>query len=154
MRKGGLEVQDVSTDVCFSFVSCVNTCLYIVMAPSHAMARAGAVVWCMYVKRGCHTAFAGTDAFNVELSRWDTSRVNNMDGTFQAAQAFNEDISTWDVSKVGSLRNAFRLGKFSLNLSTWDVSRVTVLESGNRLGKRVVAAREVFGKWVWEKLEA
>jgi surface protein len=42
--------------------------------------------------------------FNGNISKWDTSRVTNMESTFNQAVAFDGDISLWDVSSVTNMK--------------------------------------------------
>ena len=44
--------------------------------------------------------FAGTYAFNQDISDWDVSSVTGMDGMFHSAIGYYGDISDWDVSSV------------------------------------------------------
>ena len=53
-------------------------------------------------------------AFNGEMSKWDVSKVTNMNGMFQSATSFNGDISKWDVSRAIYLDEMF-LGATSFN---------------------------------------
>ena len=39
-------------------------------------------------------------SFNGDLSRWDTSSVNDMYGMFINATSFNGDLSHWDTGKL------------------------------------------------------
>ena len=43
--------------------------------------------------------FNGKINFNGEIGGWDTSKVTNMEGTFNRAYAFNKPLD-WDTSKV------------------------------------------------------
>ena len=45
--------------------------------------------------------------FNRDVSKWDVSRVVDMDEMFYSATSFNRDISKWDVSRVTSMRKMF-----------------------------------------------
>ena len=45
------------------------------------------------------TAFYFSLVFNSDLSKWDTSKVEQMTGTFQEARNFNRDISKWNTAE-------------------------------------------------------
>ena len=46
------------------------------------------------------TMFYNAEAFNADISGWNTSQVTTMDSMFENADAFNADISGWDTSQV------------------------------------------------------
>ena len=46
-------------------------------------------------------------SFNSAISKWDVSRVTNMDSMFWSAALFNEAISKWDVSRVTNMDHMF-----------------------------------------------
>ena len=48
------------------------------------------------------------DKFNGDLSKWDVSRVTNMNCMFRDASSFNGDLSKWDVSRVTNMQGMFR----------------------------------------------
>ena len=52
------------------------------------------------------TLFKGTD-FNGDISSWDVSNVETMEGMFWGCMNFNSDISNWDVSNVKNMAFAF-----------------------------------------------
>ena len=72
--------------------------------------------------------FAMFDAYNlskIDISKWDTSNVTNMDSMFYCCKFFNSDISKWDVSKVTNMNSMFEgCSKFNCDLSKWDVRNV------------------------------
>lgn len=73
--------------------------------------------------------FAGAALFNRDISKWDVSRVNNMEYMFTHAKSFASDISKWDVSSVTGMTSMFYNAKsFNSDLSKWDVSRVTKMQ--------------------------
>ena len=47
--------------------------------------------------------FHNAGSFNGDLSKWDVSKVTNMDSMFNLAMAFNGDVSTWDVRNVTTI---------------------------------------------------
>jgi surface protein len=44
--------------------------------------------------------FSGTHAFNQNISKWDISKVTNMDHMFSGTHAFNQDIRNWEVLEI------------------------------------------------------
>ena len=85
--------------------------------------------------------FDGGDelAYFGDVSKWDTSQVTDMAGTFQAAK-FSGDVSKWDTSKVTNMMYTFRdngpefqdittmVTKNIFNSQlTWDTSQVTTM---------------------------
>ena len=57
---------------------------------------------------------------NVNISRWDTSNVENMDNMFNGKH-FNNNISRWDVSSVRTMECMFYLSTFTGDISGWDI---------------------------------
>ena len=51
--------------------------------------------------------FAVDLIFNDDKSKWDVSRVSNIQGMFTRASTFNDDISKWDVSSVTDMPDMF-----------------------------------------------
>ena len=49
--------------------------------------------------------------FNADISKWDVSRVTNMNAMFQKAPSFNGDLSYWDVSSVTIMNQMFQGAK-------------------------------------------
>lgn len=45
--------------------------------------------------------------FNGDISQWDVSNVENMEGMFERSN-FNRDISKWDVSSVKHMTSMFK----------------------------------------------
>jgi len=62
----------------------------------------------------------------LDLSRWDVSKVTNMAGMFQDALTFNiSGLHFWDVSKVTTMHSMFDGAEsFNGNIDNWDVSKV------------------------------
>ncbi len=71
--------------------------------------------------------FAFFKLFNGDISEWDVSNVEDMNGMFSGSK-FNGDISKWKVRKVKDMRFMFYESKFKGNkkggISGWDVSNV------------------------------
>ena len=64
-------------------------------------------------------------AFNGDISKWDTSSVENMRNMFSYATAFNQPLNTWTVSSVTNMNSMFYgATAFNQPLDTWDVSKV------------------------------
>ena len=65
--------------------------------------------------------------FNGNISKWDTSNVENMFAMFENSK-FNGDISNWNVSKVWNMAQMFQKSNFNNDISNWDASNVTSME--------------------------
>ncbi|WEV64076.1 BspA family leucine-rich repeat surface protein [Bifidobacterium sp. ESL0732] len=65
------------------------------------------------------------------LQNFDTSKVTNMNGTFNVTNLVNLDISSWDTHNVTDMGNIFanNLNLTALDLNGWDTRKVT--EMGN-----------------------
>ena len=69
--------------------------------------------------------FAYATTFNGDISKWDTSRVEDMAGMFGEATSFNGDLSIWDTSSVTSMASMFHgATTFNGDLSNWNTSSV------------------------------
>jgi len=64
------------------------------------------------------------DNFNGDISLWDVSHVQYMNGMF-VGSSFNGDISGWDVSNVVNMEMMFAMSEFNRDISKWDVHNVT-----------------------------
>ena len=75
--------------------------------------------------------FRDNNSFNSDISFWDTSNVNNMQGMFSVAtggdtNVFNQDIGNWDTSNVTDMTGMFsRAATFNQDIGNWDTSNVT-----------------------------
>ena len=70
--------------------------------------------------------FAGYENFNCDLSKWDVHNVKTMEYMFYNCRNFNCDLSKWNVSNVTNMKYMFRnCSKFDSDLSNWDISNVT-----------------------------
>ena len=62
---------------------------------------------------------------NIDISKWDVSKVKHMSGMFAGYENFNCDLSNWNVSNVTNMAFMFyNCRNFNCNLSNWDVSNV------------------------------
>ena len=66
---------------------------------------------------------------NIDISKWDVSKVKHMSGMFAGYENFNCDLSKWDVSNVTNMYSLFRrCNKFTgKGLENWNVSNVTTM---------------------------
>ena len=70
------------------------------------------------------------EKFNGNISRWNVSKVINMEGMFIHNGDFNGDISKWDVSNVKNMQSMFcDAESFNQPIGDWDVSNVTNMET-------------------------
>lgn len=58
------------------------------------------------------------DRFNGDISKWNTSNVENMDSMFYKS-SFNGDISKWDVSNVEDINSIFKKSLLENNPPKW-----------------------------------
>ena len=70
--------------------------------------------------------FAGwTDLPAIDISKWDTSRVEDMSLMFCDCKCFNSDLSKWNVSNVEMMVGTFyKCINFNCDLSKWDTRKV------------------------------
>ena len=54
----------------------------------------------------------GDSKFNGDISKWDVSKVEIMEGMFYNCYKFNGDISNWDVHNVTNMDKIFLLVGF------------------------------------------
>lgn len=47
--------------------------------------------------------FSGAKVFNQDVSKWNVSKVINMEKMFLGAKIFNGDISSWNISNVTNM---------------------------------------------------
>ena len=70
--------------------------------------------------------FGGAEAFNGDVSGWDTGSVTYMSGMFYGASSFNGDVSGWDTSAVTDMSGMFNYASsFNQSLNSWDTGLVT-----------------------------
>lgn len=67
--------------------------------------------------------------FAGDISKWDVSKVTNMEQMFCRCKDFNSDISNWDVSNVKNFSAMFwGASKFNQDLSKWNVSNGEIFD--------------------------
>jgi surface protein len=70
--------------------------------------------------------FGGAEAFNGDVSGWDTGSVTYMSGMFYGASSFNGDVSGWDTGLVSDMSYMFYgASSFNGDVSGWDTGSVT-----------------------------
>ena len=70
--------------------------------------------------------FMDAFAFNGDISGWDTSSVTDMAAMFVSATSFNQDIGKWNTAKVTDMRAMFqRATSFNQPIGIWDTALVT-----------------------------
>ena len=62
----------------------------------------------------------------VDFSKFDVSKVTNMDDMFNSVKSFNQPIGDWNVSNVTSMSSMFyKAESFNQPIGDWNVSNVT-----------------------------
>ena len=71
--------------------------------------------------------YDGLEDFDGDISEWDVSNVEDMEGMFYKSKFTGEngDISKWNVRAVIDMQDMFRYSKFSGDIGDWNVSNVT-----------------------------
>ena len=86
--------------------------------------------WNVSRVRNMRNMFNGCKKFNCDLSKWNVSHVTDMKGMFCRCESFSSDISSWDVSKVKNMSNMLqKCEKFNCDISKWDVSHCEEFEA-------------------------
>ena len=63
--------------------------------------------------------------FRSDLSKWDTSKVDNMRSMFTGCVNFNSDLSEWDISNVENMEGMFEdCTNFDCDLSKWNPKKL------------------------------
>jgi surface protein len=69
--------------------------------------------------------FYNNSSFNQDISGWNTSNVEHMGLMFSYADNFNQDISDWNTSNVKYMNGMFyNNSSFNQDISDWDTSNV------------------------------
>ena len=69
--------------------------------------------------------FLDTNAFNQDISSWDTSKVTNMIGLLRNNHSFNQQLNNWNTSKVIYMDRMFEQSGFNQPIGSWNTSSVT-----------------------------
>jgi len=73
--------------------------------------------------------FLGANAFNGDITDWNTANVMNMVAMFEDDSAFNQDIRNWDTAKVTDMRWMFTgASAFNQNIGGWIVGALSDAE--------------------------
>ena len=73
--------------------------------------------------------FNEADAFNGDVSAWNTAAVTSMFAMFYKATAFNQNISAWNTAKVTNMYAMFyKATAFNQNISAWNTAKVTRMD--------------------------
>ena len=89
--------------------------------------------------------FSGNEPFNEDISAWDVSHVENIDGLFMSCKYFNQDISKWNVSNIKSMGLTFHeASSFNQDISNWDVSNVIFM---SRMFEKATSFNQDISKW-------
>ena len=72
--------------------------------------------------------FAENEYFNQPIGKWDTSSATNMSDMFCSAERFNQPIGNWNTAKVSNMSGMFENAySFNQPINNWNVSRVTTM---------------------------
>jgi len=72
--------------------------------------------------------FAYNPNLDFDLSKWNTSKVQDMSNTFRESPSLSTDLSRWDTSQVTSMEDMFAfVSDWNGDLSRWNTSRVLSL---------------------------
>ena len=62
---------------------------------------------CASGRAPCNTLYKAAEAFNDDISAWDTSGVTMMDRMFWGALSFNHALGDWNINKVTGMFGMF-----------------------------------------------
>jgi len=69
--------------------------------------------------------FYNCSNFNSDISKWDTSNIQNMSYMFSGCSAFDKSIVNWDTSSVQNMSYMFSgCSTFDKKISFWNISNV------------------------------
>ena len=68
-------------------------------------------------------------SYNLNVSKWDTSAVTDMENMFFGASAFNHPIGDWNTAQVTSMGAMFRgASAFNQDISSWTGTAATTAQ--------------------------
>ena len=77
-----------------------------------------------------NSTFTGKNAFNGDISKWNTDKVTAMNGMFAQASAFNQDIGSWNTAEVTDMEAMFSSASaFNQDISSWTGSAATTAQT-------------------------
>lgn len=76
--------------------------------------------------------FSYANAFNQDISTWDTSNVTNMAGMFESSVSFNHSLASWNITNVTNMTDIFKKvvsysmsnENYSSTLASWGAQTV------------------------------
>ncbi len=78
--------------------------------------------------KSMRSMFAYCKSFNQPLAPWNTGQVEDMSNIFLSAESFDQPLDTWNVENVEDLSGAFQGAKsFNQPLGTWKTSNVRTM---------------------------
>ena len=99
-----------------------------------------------------NSMFFGSD-FDGNLSKWNVSKVETMQGMFADA-AFtgkNGDISKWDVSNLENASYMFNFSKFAGNVNNWKINPQKLMNLQNMFSNNNTMTNFDISHWTLSK---
>merc|ERR1712150_453078 len=72
--------------------------------------------------------FVGAESFNIDISSWNVSSVENMSGMFKSASQFNTNIRNWNIKNVTDMRWMFIDAQGFNQTFRWNLTHVNIDE--------------------------
>jgi surface protein len=99
-------------------------------------------------------AFAYANAFNQDISGWDTTNVTNMQSMFENAVSFNRSLATWNISNVTNMTDIFKKlsyysmsnDNYSATLASWGAQSVRPNVSTGAISMQAVTCAGIQGR--------
>ena len=81
--------------------------------------------WNVSKVRDMNCMFLGCESFNGDLSNWNFENIKNIGGMFSKCKIFNCNLNNWNTSTLYSMTQVFdNCDLFNQPLFNWDVSNV------------------------------